>query len=161
MNKRRTVEFLATAGFVGKLPKAPGTWGTLWGIPLGLWLATFGPMIYIVATGAAILLAVVIAQLYETQSGRHDAKEVVIDEVVGYLVTFAMLPPHWTSVVVSFVVFRFFDILKPFPISWLDRNVKGGLGVVIDDVAAGLAGSILLQFMYQIALPRLIAAVPG
>ncbi len=75
----------------------------------------------------------------------HDSQEVVIDEVVGYLVAFTWLPMNWTSVVTAFVLFRALDIVKPFPISWLDRKVKGGLGTVVDDLAAGLVANIILQ----------------
>ena len=72
------------------------------------------------------------------------------DEIVGYLVTMSLVPPAWPWIVAGFVVFRLFDILKPWPISWLDRHVGGGLGIMLDDVLAGVAGLavlLLLQFL--------------
>jgi phosphatidylglycerophosphatase A len=79
----------------------------------------------------------------------HDSKEIVIDEVVGFLITMTWLPLTWQSLVAGFVVFRFLDIVKPPPIRQLDRKVPGGFGVMVDDVAAGIIGSILLQFVYN------------
>lgn len=150
------IDLLATCGFVGRIRPAPGTWGTLWGIPLGLLLIRLGPLGYMVATGVLILVAIAAAQLHEAvhagdvdingaPQDMHDSQEVVIDEVVGYLVAFTWLPMNWTSVVAAFVLFRALDIVKPFPISWLDRKVKGGLGTVVDDLAAGLIANIILQ----------------
>ena len=150
------IDLVATCGFVGRIRPAPGTWGTLWGIPLGLLLIRLGPLGYMVATGVLIMVAIVAAQLHEAvhagdvdSSGAprdmHDSQEVVIDEVAGYLVAFTWLPLNWTAVLAAFVLFRALDIFKPFPISWLDRNVKGGLGTVVDDLAAGLVANIVLQ----------------
>ncbi|MBK7893192.1 MAG: phosphatidylglycerophosphatase A [Bdellovibrionales bacterium] len=150
------IDLVATCGFVGRIRPAPGTWGTLWGIPLGLLLIRLGPLGYMLATGVLIMVAIVAAQLHEAVhagdvdgSGAprdvHDSQEVVIDEVVGYLVAFTCLPMNWTSVVAAFVLFRALDIVKPFPISWLDRKVKGGLGTVVDDLAAGLVANVILQ----------------
>lgn len=141
------VAFFATAGFVGRIPKAPGTFGTLVAVPLAFSLATVGPNFYLGATAALIVFAIWISELHERALGHHDSKEIVIDEVVGYLVAFAWLPVTWMSVVAAFVVFRFFDILKPYPISVLDARVKGGLGVVVDDLAAGLVANLILQLI--------------
>ncbi len=93
-------------------------------------------------------LGVMAAQAYEAQSNSHDAKEIVIDEVVGFLITMTWLPMTWQSVVLGFLLFRFFDIVKPPPIRQLDRKVPGGLGVMIDDVAAGFISSLILQTIY-------------
>ncbi len=143
----RLIEFFATAGFVGLIPKAPGTFGTLVAIPIALLLASVGPNFYLAATTVLIAFSIWISELHERKLGSHDSKTIVIDEVVGYLVAFAWLPVTWMSVVASFVLFRFFDIVKPYPISVLDKKVKGGLGVVVDDLAAGLIANIILQFV--------------
>lgn len=145
--RNRTIEFFATAGFVGLIPKAPGTFGTLVAIPIALLLASVGPNFYLVATTLFIVFSIWISELHERNLGSHDSKTIVIDEVVGYLVAFAWLPMTWMSVAASFVLFRFFDIVKPYPISVLDKKVKGGLGVVVDDLAAGLIANIILQFV--------------
>ncbi len=141
------VAFFATAGFVGRLPKAPGTFGTLVAVPIALALSLVGPTFYLIATSVLIGFAIWISELHERNVGSHDSKEIVIDEVVGFLVAFTWLPLTLTSLVASFVLFRFFDIVKPYPISVLDRRVRGGLGVVVDDLAAGLATSFLLQIV--------------
>lgn len=126
----------------------PGTFGTLWGIPLAWLLFKAGPVPYLVLTIAAILFASVVAELHERYTQSHDPGEIVIDEVVGYLVAFAWLPPTWQSYLAAFLAFRFFDILKPPPIRTIDRRVKGGLGTVLDDVAAGLFANIVLQIIF-------------
>ena len=133
----------------GKFPKAPGTVGTLATIPLWYLLAQAGPIIYMLVTFALIPLGVWAAQAYEDFSGRHDSKEIVIDEVVGFLITMTWLPLTWQSMLIGFVVFRVLDIAKPPPIRQLDQKVKGGFGVMVDDIAAGIIGSILMQLIYK------------
>lgn len=87
-----------------------------------------------------------IAQLYEVLFDSHDPKEVVIDEVAGTLVAFAALST-WPMFIAAFVLFRFFDILKPFPIGWADKNIKGGVGVVADDLIAGILANAIIQIL--------------
>ncbi|CAN5391065.1 phosphatidylglycerophosphatase A [soil metagenome] len=144
---KRLIEFFATAGFVGLIPRAPGTFGTIVAMPIAFLLAKLGPNIYLVATGLLIVFSIWISELHERNLGTHDSKQIVIDEVVGYLVAFAWLPLTWMSLVAAFVVFRIFDILKPWPISVLDHRVKGGLGVVVDDLAAGMIANVILQLV--------------
>jgi len=141
----KLIEQVVTVGGLGRLPKAPGTFGTLAGIPLAYGLSLAGPVFYLVATFVMLIFAIFACEIHERQTAKHDAQHIVIDEVVGYLIAFAWLPFTWQSLLAAFVVFRFFDILKPYPISILDARVKGGLGVMIDDVAAGLAANIILQ----------------
>jgi len=93
-------------------------------------------------------VAIVICQLYEGKFGMHDGPEIVIDEVAGYMITLTWLPLTWQVWVLSFFLFRALDILKPFPLSWIDRRVKGGAGVVADDVAAGVIANMALQALY-------------
>lgn len=144
---KKWIEFFATAGFVGLSPVAPGTLGTLVAIPLAFALAQGGSNFYLLATLVLIVFSIWISELHERMLGTHDSKQIVIDEVVGYLVTFAWLPMNWMSLAAAFVLFRIFDILKPWPISVLDARVKGGLGVVVDDLAAGLVANLILQFV--------------
>ncbi len=141
----KLIEFFATAGYVGLIPKAPGTFGTLVAIPIAYVLRGGGPNFYLVATALLIGFSIWVSEMHERSLGTHDSKQIVIDEVVGYLVAFAWLPFTWQSFLAAFIVFRIFDILKPFPISVLDAKVKGGLGVVVDDLAAGLAANVILQ----------------
>lgn len=151
MNKRITLkiaEIISTWFWVGKIPWAPGTWGTLATLPVVYALSMVGPILYMAVTIIAIFVGVFAADLYENSLGEHDSSEIVIDEVVGLLISLTWLPMTAQSLILGFVLFRFFDILKPFPISWLDRKIKGGLGVMLDDIAAGVITNIILQILY-------------
>jgi phosphatidylglycerophosphatase A len=145
---RTFVEFVATAGMGRRIPRGPGTYGTLVAVPLVLALWHLGPILYMAAAAFLMVFAIVIAQFYEDMNGRHDAKEVVIDEIAGFVITMTWLPLTWQAFVVGFVLFRALDIFKPFPIGMLDQKVKGGIGVVVDDVAAGIIANVLLQVLY-------------
>lgn len=139
---------IATFFNIGRFPKAPGTVATLATIPLWWALAQTGPIIYMIVTILLIPLGIMASQAYEAQADHHDSKEIVIDEVVGFLITMVWLPMTWQSLVLGFILFRFLDIVKPPPIRQLDKHVKGGVGVMIDDIAAGLIGSLILQVIY-------------
>ena len=138
---------LATLFGIGRIPWAPGTWGSLVSLPLCYACLKVGPFFQMGITLVVIILAIVAAEHFERQSHQHDSKEVVIDEMAGMMVTMTWLPISWQSFLLSFVVFRFLDIVKPFPISFFDRRVPGGFGVVADDVVAGVLGNILLQLV--------------
>ena len=133
----------------GKSPKAPGTVGTLATIPLWFALSQLGPFVYMAVTFLLVFVGVAAANAYEAISQKHDSKEIVIDEVVGFLITMTWLPVTWQSLLIGFVVFRFLDIVKPPPIRQLDQKVKGGFGVMVDDIAAGIIGSIFMQLLYN------------
>lgn len=134
---------------VGKFPKAPGTVATLATIPLWYGMSFLTPMLYMFLVLALIVLGILASEAYEAHSGKHDSKEIVIDEVVGYLITMTWLPVTWQSAVIGFLVFRFFDIVKPPPIRQLDQKVQGGFGVMVDDIAAGIIGSVVMQLLYN------------
>ena len=110
--------------------------GTLGAIPLYLVLSRLGPGAYVAFTAALVALGVLAAERAARYWGVADASPIVIDEVAGYLVTLALVPFSWQAVAAGFVLFRIFDVLKPWPASAFDR-VKNGFGVVMDDVAAG------------------------
>ncbi len=140
---------LATLFGIGKLSKAPGTLATLATIPIWYVLAQAGPLIYMAVVFMLFPLGVWASQVYENQSDTHDSKEIVIDEVVGFLITMTWMPFTWQSVLFGFLLFRFFDIVKPPPIRQLDKKIPGGFGVMVDDVAAGIISSILMQLIYN------------
>jgi phosphatidylglycerophosphatase A len=144
----KVIILLATFFYSGKLPKSPGTWGTLATIPLWFLLAQLHAIPYMVVVILLCVAAILIAQAYENLTDTHDSKEIVIDEVVGFLITMTWLPLTWQSLVFGFVLFRVVDIVKPPPIRQLDAKIKGGMGVVIDDIAAGIACNIILQLIY-------------
>ena len=133
---------------VGLSPKAPGTMGTAAAIPFALLLIWSGPFIHMFAAMALALAAIVACEKYEKQIGGHDHSHIVIDEVVGFLITMTWLPITWQSVLAGFVLFRLFDIWKPWPIRHFDKKVAGGLGVVVDDIVAGIFANIILQLLY-------------
>jgi phosphatidylglycerophosphatase A len=140
---------IATWFGVGKIKKAPGTWGTLAAVPLSVLLNWAGPYYAMAFILLFVPVGIVAAQFYETQAGGHDRPEIVIDEVLGFLITMTWLPMTWQAYVFGFVLFRFLDILKPFPIGYIDKKIPGGVGVVADDVLAGLIANIALQYLYN------------
>lgn len=126
----------------------PGTFGTVGAIPLVLLLSLAGIYGYMALVFVFALWSIRVAEQYEQFVQDHDTKEVVIDEVVGFLVAMFWLPHTWQAFLICFLIFRVLDILKPFPINVLDRRVQGGFGTVIDDLAAGVITNIIMQFMY-------------
>jgi len=130
---------------LGYLPAAPGTWGTLGALPL-YWLLSNVPVgAAVAATLALTAVAVALSSRAETIYQGHDVQHIVIDEVVGLLWAVVAVPWRLPQIVAAFVLFRLLDALKPWPICAIDRRVGGGLGVVLDDVVAGLAACALLH----------------
>ena len=137
--------------YTGLLPKAPGTWGTIAGaiaaLPI-LWY--FPPTTLFLATILLSLIAVNEINKEEAQSGLHDASEIVIDEVAGIWLALSMSGATWLQIVFSVLYFRLFDIWKPSVIGRIDREVKGGLGVMGDDLLAGVFAAICSAGTYQV-----------
>lgn len=132
---------IATAFGAGYSPIAPGTCGTAVTVPLAWALARLSVWEFSIVVLAIITIGIWAAGRADRAWGTHDSGRIVIDEVAGYLVTMALVDrAHWIPLAVGFVVFRALDITKPPPIRWLDENLPGGFGVVIDDVAAGVLG---------------------
>lgn len=144
----RTVETLATFFRLGRAPYMKGTIGTLGAIPLVFVFNLFGLYAYMGLVFIFCLFALSICDAYEMQAQSHDSPEVVIDEVAGFLVAMTWLPYTWQAFVYTFIVFRILDIFKPWPISWFDQKVKGGFGVLVDDIVAGVIVSLIMQFVY-------------
>jgi phosphatidylglycerophosphatase A len=136
---------LATWGGVGFLPLAPGTWGTLAALPLWYLLAQTGPWGYGLGVAALMLLGLGVAGPAQFYLGRRDHGAIVVDEVVGLLITLAGVPPTWAHAALGLVVFRTLDILKPFPLRWFGHGGDGGLEVMADDVAAGVMGRLVVE----------------
>ncbi len=148
LEERATI-ILATWFGCGKVPRIPGTVGTLGAVPLLFLFSFFAPLQYMLATLVFTVLAIFVSHLHESFSGKHDSQEIVIDEVAGLLVTMTWVPFTWPYVVAGFLLFRFFDMLKPWPISYLDKRVGGGVGTVADDLLAGILSNIILQVIMQ------------
>lgn len=131
------------------MPKAPGTWGSLAALPFAWGLMHAGPLFHMAACALLLPVAVLACEIYERETGGHDSSEIVIDEVLGMWVALTWLPVTWQSFVAAFLLFRLLDITKPFPISFLDQKVRGGVGVMVDDLAAGIVVNVILQIVYQ------------
>jgi phosphatidylglycerophosphatase A len=148
-----TPEHLIAFGFgAGLSPKAPGTVGTLWGLPLWFALSWLAPLSYAIALLIFIGFGMWICGRSAKLLGLHDCPGIVFDEIAGFLVAAApVLPalhlasgPVWVWLIAAFLLFRLFDIWKPWPIRWLDDKVHGGLGIMLDDLLAGLYAAALL-----------------
>ena len=131
----------------GLSPKAPGTMGTLAAIPLWWLLAQLPLGTYLIVVLIAAVAGIVICGRAADRLGVHDHGGIVWDEFVGFWIAMAALPVTWQSLILGFVLFRLFDILKPWPISWLDRRVSGGFGIMIDDVIAGIAAAGVITLL--------------
>ncbi len=142
--KRHLIIGIATCGGIGNAPFAPGTFGSLPGVLLYFLLSVLAPAYAVVCLLSIIGIAVWSAGHAEQFLIRKDPKNVVIDEIAGMGVTFIGLPFSWPVAIAGFLLFRIFDIIKPYPINFLEKRFAGGIGVVIDDVAAGVICRILL-----------------
>lgn len=141
---------LATGFGLGRLPKAPGTWGTLAAFPLHFAIMGLAPAAYALALAAIILLAVIVAGMAEKILDRPDPGMVVIDEVAGMLIALIAVPANLLAWGLAFALFRFFDIVKPFPIRQIDRRCHGGLGIVLDDLIAGLYALAVIHLLLHL-----------
>lgn len=143
---------IATFGGVGNLPRAPGTWGSLAALPFAYLVWAQGMTLGIFVTLLIVIVGSWAAHKYDELGGRHDSQTIVIDEVAGIFITTAVADFRWAPWIAAFVLFRFFDIAKPFPVRWIDRRVGGGFGVVADDVAAGVYAAIALFACQRLGL---------
>lgn len=139
------IHFIAFGFGSGLLPKMPGTFGTLAAIPFYLIMSHFSFWLYCTVISIFALLAIFICHITAKDIGVHDYPPIVVDEMVGYFLTMLGAPLGWFWVILGFILFRLFDIHKPWPIDWLDKHVKGGFGIVLDDVGAAFYAWLVLQ----------------
>lgn len=128
----------------GLLPKAPGTWGTLITVPIVILLSYTSIAVYALVTLALLIVGAIVSNQISREIGIHDFGGVNIDEVVGFLLVMMPFPCQWQYLLIGFLLFRFFDIVKPFPIGWIDKHVHGGWGMMLDDVVASLMCIIVM-----------------
>ena len=147
---RNPVHLVSFGLGVGLSPVAPGTFGTLLAIPIYLVLASFSTAVYLSFVIALFVIGCWTSGRTSHALGIEDHRGIVIDEIVGYLVTMLFVPLHWYWVIAGFVLFRVFDIWKPVPISVIDRRVKGGVGIMLDDLLAAGYSLILLHAAVQL-----------
>lgn len=148
--RKKTILFLSSGCFLGNIPFAPGSFGTLAGLPICWLLSRTDPWCSFSLIVLMISSAVWIAGKAEQILGKKDPGAVVIDEIVGMILTLAGLPFNAVTAGLGFALFRVLDITKPFPICFLEQRFKGGVGIVLDDVAAGVIGNITLRIILQL-----------
>ena len=141
------VLFLALGFGSGLAKKAPGTCGTVAAIPVYLLLVQFNLPLYLMITLVITLVGIPICGIAADKLGDHDHGGIVWDEIAGYLITMAFVGFSWKAAIWGFILFRLFDIVKPWPIKWVDSKVEGGLGIMLDDVLAGVFAGIILLFI--------------
>lgn len=142
------IAFVATWFGAGLMPKAPGTWGSLAAMPPALFIYHFGgPEVLLVAALAAFALGIWAAGAYAKAAGNPDPSQVVIDEVAALWLILAMVAPTLLGWIAAFVCFRFFDVVKPWPVSLADRRVKGGFGIMLDDIIAAIYAMLVLLLL--------------
>jgi phosphatidylglycerophosphatase A len=146
---RTAAKAIATFFGVGFIPKAPGTVATVAALPLYILLRRLPPGLYLFVVGALTVLGVKVSGDMEREWGR-DPSRVVIDEVCGILVTLISRPSGIRDIVLGTLLFRFFDIVKPPPIGIIDRKLRGGTGIMADDIAAGVISACILHFIRKI-----------
>jgi phosphatidylglycerophosphatase A len=145
---KRPICLLGLGFGTGLAPKAPGTFGTLAALPIYWLMQDLSLAIYLAITIISFVAGICICQKSADWLGSDDPSAVVWDEIVGYLVTMIAAPTGWQWMLAGFVLFRIFDIWKPWPISWLDKNLHGGIGIMVDDVIAGIFALIILQVIF-------------
>jgi len=145
--KQKSVVFLATGGYIGNLSFAPGTFGSALGLFLCYFLSKIGLLRSLFLTIAFIFCAMWIAHEAEKILQTKDPGCIVIDEISGMILTLFGLPFNMMTLILGFVLFRVLDIWKPYPIRFLDKNLSGGVGIVMDDVAAGILSNLVLRII--------------
>ncbi len=140
--KKAIITFLATGTYTGYSPVMPGTAGTVWGVVIAYFFSGATLPFQALLTALITLVSVPLAAEMVRYTGKGDPAIVVIDEAAGFLISIFLIPFTAFNVILVFILFRFFDILKPYPAGLIDRAVGGGLGVVLDDVAAGVYANI-------------------
>lgn len=147
-NLRNPIHLLAFGFGSGLSPRAPGTAGTVVALLLYLPLSQLALPLYIVLTVVAILVGIWLCGVTSRDLGVHDHGGIVWDEFAGFWITMIAAPAGWLWLVLGFVLFRALDILKPWPIKWVDTKIHGGLGIMLDDVLAGIMAALCLQAIW-------------
>lgn len=146
---KNVIKVLASGFGLGYIPWGPGTFGTFLGVPLFVFVSNRQNIQSMLFVFFFCLAACVVASMAEKIYGQADCQKIVIDEVAGILVATCWLPVTWQTVALAVPIFRTLDIFKPDPIGFIQRRIKGGVGIVADDVASGIITNIVLQIIYN------------
>lgn len=144
----KVILWLAFGFGSGFIRPAPGTWGTLPGVLMAYFVMPYPTLhfILILLLGSlGVFLCARASALLKT----HDHSGIVIDEIVGILITLWLFTPTWQVLLLGFLAFRFFDIVKPFPIQWIDKKISGGIGIMLDDILAGIFAWVALWVLIE------------
>lgn len=147
---RNPWHFLAFGCGSGAMPVAPGTFGTLFAIPVYLLMEGLSWPVYLAIVIGLYVFGVWLCERVSNDIGEHDHSGIVWDELVGYLLTMIAAPAGWMWVMIGFVLFRIFDIWKPWPINWADQKVTGGQGIMLDDVIAAIYAALVMAGLASI-----------
>lgn len=149
--RKSLIIFLSTGAYAGCSPVVPGTVGTLWGVVIAYFTAGLTPY-----AQAAVIAGICVASIFVASEGVKvfnikDPPGIVCDEICGFLVSMFLIPLTIFNAILVFLLFRFFDILKPYPVNLIDRRLEGGAGVVLDDVAAGIYANAAARVVIWLA----------
>ncbi|MGE3920808.1 MAG: phosphatidylglycerophosphatase A [Gammaproteobacteria bacterium] len=142
---KNPIHFIAFGFGSGAMPFAPGTFGTLVAIPLFLMIQPLSLFHYLLVLFACFVVGCFICDIAEKASGVRDHSGIVFDEIVGYFATMIAAPKGWIWLLIGFVLFRIFDIWKPQPIRWVNQQVHGGFGIMLDDILAAILAWLIIQ----------------
>jgi len=145
---QKVIMFFATGCYSGKIPFAPGTFGTIAAIPFVLVFLIIPSSFYGVYIAGLILAAIYFSDQAEKILGEKDPGCIVIDEIAGFVVTMSLVSVNIYTLAAGFFIFRFFDIVKLGPVKYFENNFPGGAGVVLDDIMAGVLSAIVLKILY-------------
>lgn len=145
LSMKNPYHVLATGLGSGLIPFMPGTMGTLMALPIWWLLSALPTELYTLFVILAICFGVYICHRAAKDMGVHDHGSIVWDEFIGIWITLITLPAYqWQWIVIAVILFRLLDIFKPWPIRWFDRQIKGGMGIMIDDIIAGVTAALIL-----------------
>ncbi len=144
---RNPIHFVAFGFGSGTIRFFPGSWGTLAAIPFYLLMVNLSIYLYLAIVVVAIFFGFWICHVTAHDIGVHDHSGIVWDEFVGFFITMIAAPKGWVWILLGFLLFRLFDIWKPWVIRWFDRHVQGGIGIMIDDILAGICSLIVMQII--------------
>ena len=148
--QRRSIMLLATVGYVGKIPFAPGTFGSIPGLFIWFFLSKIDPLLSLFLILFLVLVSIPIAGQAEIMLNKKDPGEIVIDEMAGIVIALFGMPVNVLTATGGFFLFRALDIFKPFTIGFIERKLPGGAGIVMDDVMAGIYCNLLLRTIYRL-----------
>jgi len=141
------VHFFALGFGSGLTPKLPGTAGTLVGVLIFILIPDMSWIAYLVIVVCGFLFGIFCCGYTARILNVHDHNSIVWDEIIGYMITMFMVPKEWIWILTGFILFRIFDILKPWPISFIDRRIESGLGIMLDDVIAAFFSLAIIQIV--------------